>query len=153
MEITQTTRTLRLRSPSGRQHTSEAMYASAYSLCILPIPIPHNLCVNLRRLREKKLMRPLRPLRETDHPARQLFSVLCSPFTSIRAETRDTWRYFSHADYAENAETMRNILTSRIELRRLRAHFVCAHHPDGNIRAKQCMPLRIPLHNSNSYPS
>ena len=50
---------------------------------------------------------------------------------------KNTWRYFSHADYAENAEVMRNILTSRIELRRLCAHFACAHHPDGKAQAKR----------------
>jgi hypothetical protein len=50
---------------------------------------------------------------------------------------KNTWRYFSHADYAENAESMRNILTSRIELRRLCANFACANHPDGKAQAKR----------------
>ena len=31
-----------------------------------------------------------------------------------------------------------------------RAHFVCAPHPDGCIRAKQCMPLRILPHKTCS---
>ena len=52
--LTQTTRTLRLRSPSGRQHTSEAMYVSAYSLHKSNF-YSAGLCVNLRRLREKNL--------------------------------------------------------------------------------------------------
>ena len=44
-------RTLRLRLPSGGQHTCEAMYASAYSLHKTS-SILHSFCENLRSLRE-----------------------------------------------------------------------------------------------------
>ena len=48
----------------------------------------------------------------------------------------------SHADSAENAEAMRGSLYV-METFAERAHSACAYRPDGSIRAKQCMPLRI----------